>query len=73
MSPSRLLETSVLNCPAAVVVMSDEKVCELGITPLSRIVTTPLNGSQTADNTFGLETMYVVGGQGMALIVESLI
>ena len=30
-------------------------------------------GLQTADKTFGLETMCVAGGQGMAMIVERLI
>ncbi len=36
-------------------------------------MTTLLNGLQTADKTFGLETMCVAGGQGMAMIVERLI
>jgi len=35
-------------------------------------MTTLLNGLQTADKTFGLETMCVAGGQGMAMIVERL-
>jgi acetyl-CoA C-acetyltransferase len=39
----------------------------------TRIMTTLLNGLQTADKTFGLETMCVAGGQGMAMIVERLI
>ncbi len=38
----------------------------------ARIMTTLLNGLQTADKTFGLETMCVGGGQGMAMIVERL-
>jgi len=38
----------------------------------ARIMTTLLNGLQTADKTFGLETMCVAGGQGMAMVVERL-
>jgi hypothetical protein len=38
----------------------------------ARIMTTLLNGLQTADKTIGLETMCVGGGQGMAMIVERL-
>ena len=38
----------------------------------ARIMTTLLNGLATADKTFGLETMCVGGGQGMAMIVERL-
>jgi acetyl-CoA C-acetyltransferase len=38
----------------------------------ARIMTTLINGLQTADKTFGLETMCVGGGQGMAMIVERL-
>ncbi len=38
----------------------------------ARIMNTLLNGLQTADKTFGLETMCVGGGQGMAMIVERL-
>ncbi len=38
----------------------------------ARIMTTLLNGLQTADLTIGLETMCVGGGQGMAMIVERL-
>ncbi len=38
----------------------------------ARIMTTLLNGLKTADKTFGLETMCVGGGQGMAMIVERL-
>lgn len=38
----------------------------------ARIMTTLLNGLQTADRTIGLETMCVGGGQGMAMIVERL-
>jgi acetyl-CoA C-acetyltransferase len=36
----------------------------------ARIMTTLLNDLQTMDRTFGLETMCVGGGQGMAMIVE---
>ena len=38
----------------------------------ARIMTTLLNGLKTANKTFGLETMCVGGGQGMAMIVERL-
>ncbi|YAL82741.1 acetyl-CoA C-acetyltransferase [Dermacoccaceae bacterium W4C1] len=38
----------------------------------ARITTTLLNGLQTVDGTFGLETMCVGGGQGMAIIYERL-
>jgi len=38
----------------------------------ARIMATLLNGLQTEDKTFGLETMCVGGGQGMAMIVERL-
>jgi acetyl-CoA C-acetyltransferase len=38
----------------------------------ARIMTTLVNGLQDADATFGLETMCVGGGQGMAMIVERL-
>lgn len=38
----------------------------------ARIMTTLLNGLQTAGKTLGLETMCVGGGQGMAMIVERL-
>ena len=38
----------------------------------SRIMTTLIHGLQDADKTFGLETMCVGGGQGMAMIVERL-
>lgn len=38
----------------------------------ARIMTTLLNGLATEDKTFGLETMCVGGGQGMAMIVERL-
>ena len=37
-----------------------------------RILTTLLNGLRTRDQTVGLETMCVGGGQGMALVVERL-
>jgi acetyl-CoA C-acetyltransferase len=38
----------------------------------ARIMTTLLNGLQSANKTFGLETMCVGGGQGMAMIIERL-
>jgi acetyl-CoA C-acetyltransferase len=38
----------------------------------ARIMTTLLNGLQTANKTLGLETICVAGGQGMAMIVERL-
>jgi len=38
----------------------------------ARIATTLLNGLQTQDKQFGLETMCVGGGQGMAMILERL-
>ncbi|MGB2756907.1 MAG: acetyl-CoA C-acetyltransferase [Acidimicrobiia bacterium] len=38
----------------------------------ARIMTTLINGLQDADRTYGLETMCVGGGQGMAMIVERL-
>lgn len=38
----------------------------------TRIMTTLLNGLEERDGTFGLETMCVGGGQGMAIIVERL-
>ena len=38
----------------------------------TRIMTTLLNGLQARDGHFGLETMCVGGGQGMAIIVERL-
>src|SRR5919199_1674087 len=38
----------------------------------ARIMTTLLNGLSDADQTIGLETMCVGGGQGMAMIVERL-
>ncbi|MBS1690905.1 MAG: acetyl-CoA C-acetyltransferase [Actinobacteria bacterium] len=38
----------------------------------ARITATLLNNLQTRDETFGLETMCVGGGQGMAMIVERL-
>jgi acetyl-CoA C-acetyltransferase len=38
----------------------------------ARIMTTLIHGLQTADKTFGLETMCVGGGQGMAMIIERL-
>ncbi len=38
----------------------------------ARIMTTLIHGLQTTDKTFGLESMCVGGGQGMAMIVERL-
>jgi len=38
----------------------------------ARIMTTLINDLQTLDKTYGLETMCVGGGQGMAMIVERL-
>jgi acetyl-CoA C-acetyltransferase len=38
----------------------------------ARITTTLLNGLRERDQTIGLETMCVGGGQGMAMIVERL-
>lgn len=38
----------------------------------ARIATTLINGLQTRDATFGLETMCVGGGQGMAMVLERL-
>jgi acetyl-CoA C-acetyltransferase len=38
----------------------------------ARIMTTLINDLQTLDKTFGLETMCVGGGQGMAMIIERL-
>jgi acetyl-CoA C-acetyltransferase len=38
----------------------------------ARILCTLLNGLRTEDKTYGLETMCVGGGQGMAMIVERL-
>ncbi|TAI73229.1 acetyl-CoA C-acyltransferase, partial [Klebsiella pneumoniae] len=38
----------------------------------ARITTTLLNNLPTYDKTFGLETMCVGGGQGMAMVIERL-
>ncbi|BDB44615.1 MULTISPECIES: acetyl-CoA C-acetyltransferase [Mycobacterium] len=38
----------------------------------ARITTTLLNNLQTHDKTFGVETMCVGGGQGMAMVIERL-
>jgi len=38
----------------------------------ARIMTTLINGLQSTDKTFGLETMCVGGGQGLAMIIERL-
>ena len=38
----------------------------------ARIMNTLLNGLQSANKTFGLETMCVGGGQGMAMVIERL-
>ena len=38
----------------------------------TRIMATLINGLQTKDKQFGLESMCVGGGQGMAILVERL-
>jgi len=38
----------------------------------ARIMTTLINALQTDDKTFGMESMCVGGGQGMAMIIERL-
>jgi acetyl-CoA C-acetyltransferase len=38
----------------------------------ARIMTTLLNGLRETDGTYGIETMCVAGGQGMAMLVERL-
>jgi acetyl-CoA C-acetyltransferase len=38
----------------------------------ARIMTTLLNGLETLDGTFGIESMCVAGGMGMAMLVERL-
>ena len=38
----------------------------------ARITATLLNNLKTHDKTFGIETMCVGGGQGMAMVVERL-
>jgi acetyl-CoA C-acetyltransferase len=38
----------------------------------ARIMTTLINGLQTADKTYGVETMCVGGGMGMAMVIERL-
>lgn len=38
----------------------------------ARIMTTLINGLQTTDKTYGLESMCIGGGQGMAMIIERL-
>ena len=38
----------------------------------ARIMTTLLNGLQTRDQTYGIESMCVAGGMGMAMLVERL-
>ena len=38
----------------------------------ARIMTTLINGLQTEDKRFGLESMCVGGGQGMAMVIERL-
>ena len=43
----------------------------LGMTG-ARIMTTLIHALQDEDKTFGLETMCVGGGQGMAMIIERL-
>jgi acetyl-CoA C-acetyltransferase len=37
-----------------------------------RLLTTLLNELETSGGRFGLETLCVAGGQGMALVVENL-
>ena len=38
----------------------------------ARIMTTLINGLQTLDGTYGIESMCVAGGMGMAMLVERL-
>ena len=38
----------------------------------ARIMTTLIHGLQDADRTFGVESMCVGGGQGMAMVIERL-
>jgi len=38
----------------------------------ARIMTTLLNDLETLDQTYGLESMCVAGGMGMAMVVERL-
>jgi acetyl-CoA C-acetyltransferase len=38
----------------------------------ARIMTTLLNGVETLDGTYGIESMCVAGGMGMAMLVERL-
>jgi acetyl-CoA C-acetyltransferase len=38
----------------------------------ARIMTTLLNGLETKDGTYGIESMCVAGGMGMAMLVERL-
>jgi acetyl-CoA C-acetyltransferase len=38
----------------------------------ARIMTTLLNDLETLDKTYGIETMCVAGGQGMAMLVERI-
>ena len=38
----------------------------------ARIMTTLIHNLQESDKTFGVETMCVGGGQGMAMVVERL-
>ena len=38
----------------------------------ARIMTTLINDLQTLDRQYGIETMCVGGGQGMAMIIERL-
>jgi acetyl-CoA C-acetyltransferase len=38
----------------------------------ARIMTTLLNGLETLDGTYGIESMCVAGGMGMAMLVERL-
>jgi acetyl-CoA C-acetyltransferase len=69
-------------CEATAVAVWDSIKCQnrpaaialghpFGITG-ARITATLLNNLQTHDKQFGLETMCVGGGQGMAMIIERL-
>jgi len=52
--------------------MSEVVIVAIGRTPIGRARKGSLNDFSTRDETIGLETMCVGGGQGMALIVERL-
>jgi acetyl-CoA C-acetyltransferase len=38
----------------------------------ARIMTTMINGLKARDSTYGIESMCVAGGMGMAMLVERL-